>query len=183
MTASALNGLGVMNSSNQFHTQPGSSSTASRTRTSPVGRPVLPLPDRSTFCPPLGGGAPGGGLYSPTSPKSPRTLGGTFRVRRLSSSGGEERGEGEGQEERGGGDTGGGEKREDRRRQAQLLQIHRELQNVEVGEKWAFSRLTFPGFVPKCLTLSSSAAPGLLDDHLAKPPPIPTKEIQTLNSR
>lgn len=53
------------------------------------------------------------------------------RVRRLSSPGGEERGEGEGQEERGG-DTGGGEKREERRRQAQLLQIHRELQNVEV---------------------------------------------------
>ncbi|XP_033932572.1 inositol-trisphosphate 3-kinase B isoform X2 [Pseudochaenichthys georgianus] len=167
MAASALNGLGVMNS-NQFHTQPGSSSTASRTRTSPVGRPVLPVPDRSTFCPLLSGGAPGGGLYSPTSPKSPQTLGGTFvfppssslspspthrarspsprspellgvnvgqRVRRLSSSGGEERGEGEGQEERGGGETGGGEKREDRRRQAQLLQIHRELQNVEVRGK------------------------------------------------
>ena len=53
------------------------------------------------------------------------------RVRRLSSPGGEERGEGEGQEERGG-ETGGGERREERRRQAQLLQIHRELQNVEV---------------------------------------------------
>ncbi|KAI4801572.1 hypothetical protein KUCAC02_019459, partial [Chaenocephalus aceratus] len=78
MAASALNGLGVMNSSNQFHTQPGSSSTASRTRTSPVGRPVLPVPDRSTFCPLLSGGVPGGGLYSPTSPKSPQTLGGTF---------------------------------------------------------------------------------------------------------
>lgn len=55
------------------------------------------------------------------------------RVRRLSSPGGEDRGEGEGQEDRGGGgETGGGEKREERRRQAQLLQIHRELQNVEV---------------------------------------------------
>ncbi len=53
------------------------------------------------------------------------------RVRRLSSPGGEERGDGERQEEIGG-ETGGGEKREDRRRQAQLLQIHRELQNVEV---------------------------------------------------
>lgn len=53
------------------------------------------------------------------------------RVRRLSSPGCEERGEGEAQEERGG-ETGGGEKREERRRQAQLLQIHRELQNVEV---------------------------------------------------
>ncbi|XP_070782416.1 inositol-trisphosphate 3-kinase B [Enoplosus armatus] len=165
MAASALNlnGLGVMNSSNQFHTQPGSSSTASGTRTSPVGRPVLPVPDRSTCCQLLGGG-----LYSPTSPKtSPRSLGQTFvfpassslspsstprarspsprspellgvnvgqRVRRLSSPGGEERGEGEGQEERGG-ELGGGEKREERRRQAQLLQIHRELQNVEVRGK------------------------------------------------
>ncbi|XP_031178298.1 inositol-trisphosphate 3-kinase B isoform X1 [Sander lucioperca] len=170
MAASALNlnGLGVMNSSNQFHTQAGSSSTTSRTRTSPVGRPVLPVPDRSTYCQLLGGGTPGGGIYSPTSPKtSPRTLGPTFvfppssslspsptprarspsprspellgvnvgqRVRRLSSPGAEERGEGEGQEERVG-ETGGGERREERRRQAQLLQIHRELQNVEVRGK------------------------------------------------
>ncbi|XP_042359162.1 inositol-trisphosphate 3-kinase B isoform X2 [Plectropomus leopardus] len=169
MAASALNlnGLGVMNS-NQFHTQSGSSSATSRTRTSPVGRPVLPVPDRSTYCQLLGGGAPGGGLYSPTSPKtSPRALGRTFvfpassslspsptprarspsprspellgvnvgqRVRRLSSPGGEERGEGDWQEERGG-ETGGGERREERRRQAQLLQIHRELQNVEVRGK------------------------------------------------
>ncbi|KAM8726730.1 uncharacterized protein AB9X84_003048 isoform 2-T2 [Acanthopagrus schlegelii] len=169
MAASALNlnGLGVMNN-NQFHTQPGSSSTTSATRTSPVGRPVLPVPDRSTYCQFLGGGALSGGLYSPTSPKtSPRSLGRTFvfpppsslspssaphtrspsprspellgvnvgqRVRRLSSPGCEERGEGEAQEERGG-ETGGGEKREERRRQAQLLQIHRELQNVEVRGK------------------------------------------------
>ncbi|XP_039981984.1 inositol-trisphosphate 3-kinase B isoform X2 [Xiphias gladius] len=169
MAASALNlnGLGVMNS-NQFHNQSGSSSTTSRARTSPVARPVLPVPDRSTYCQLLGGGALGGGLYSPTSPKtSPQTPGRTFvfppssslcpsptprarspsprnpellgvdvgqRVRRLSSPGGEERGEGDGQEERGG-ETGGGERREERRRQAQLLQIHRELQNVEVRGK------------------------------------------------
>lgn len=56
-------------SSNQFHTQPGSSSTSSRARTSPVGRPVLPVPDRTTYCQLLGGGALSGGLYSPTSPK------------------------------------------------------------------------------------------------------------------
>ncbi|TMS12399.1 Inositol-trisphosphate 3-kinase B [Larimichthys crocea] len=182
MAASALNlsGLGVMNSSNQFHTQPGSSSTTSAARTSPVGRPVLPVPDRSTYCQLLGGGALGGGLYSPTSPKviqlpqptykssnpepnlclpatvlalpqpsptrrsrspsprSPELLGVNVgqRVRRLSSPGGEDRVEGEGQEDRGGGgETGGGEKREERRRQAQLLQIHRELQNVEVRGK------------------------------------------------
>ncbi|XP_029984007.1 inositol-trisphosphate 3-kinase B [Sphaeramia orbicularis] len=166
MAASALNlnGLGVMNSSNQFHTQPGSSNTASRARTSPVGRPVLPVPDRSTYCQLLGGGH-----YSPTSPKtSHQTRGRTFvfptspsslspsptprarspsprspellgvnvgqRVRRLSSPGCEDRGEAEGQEERGG-EPGGGEKREEKRRQAQLLQIHRELQNVEVRGK------------------------------------------------
>ncbi|KAM7368072.1 hypothetical protein PAMP_014323 [Pampus punctatissimus] len=170
MAASALNlnGLGVMDSSshlhssNQFHTQPGSSSTTK------VGRPVLPVPNRTTYCQLLGGGALSGGLYSPTSPKtSPRTLGRTFvfppssslspsstprarspsprspellgvnvgqRVRRLSSPSGEESGEGEGQEERGG-EMVGGERREDRRRQAQLLQIHRELQNVEVRGK------------------------------------------------
>lgn len=53
------------------------------------------------------------------------------RVRRLSSSGCEDRGEAEGQEER----PGESERREERRRQAQLLQIHRELQNVEVRGK------------------------------------------------
>ncbi|XP_024860158.1 inositol-trisphosphate 3-kinase B isoform X2 [Kryptolebias marmoratus] len=161
MAASALNlnGLGVMNS-NQFHPQPGSSNTASRAKTSPVGRPVLPVPDRSTYCPLLGGS-----LYSSTSPKtSPRSLGQAFvfppqtlpapssptrprspsprspehlgvnvgqRIRRLS---GEERGQGDGQEEPGG-ETRGGERREERRRQAQMLQIHRELQNVEVRGK------------------------------------------------
>ncbi|KAK2856381.1 hypothetical protein Q5P01_005116 [Channa striata] len=173
MAASALNlnSLGVMNSSNQFHTQPGSSSTTSRARTSPVARPVLPIPDRSTGAHSsyfLGGGALGEGLYSPTSPKtSPRTLGRKFdfppspslsacpaprarspsprspellgvnvgqRVRRLSSPGGEDREEGDGQEERGE-ETGGGDRREEKRRQAQLLQIHRELQNVEVRGK------------------------------------------------
>lgn len=53
------------------------------------------------------------------------------RVRRLSSSGCEDRGEAEGQEER----PGESDSREERRRQAQLLQIHRELQNVEVRGK------------------------------------------------
>ncbi|CAB1457887.1 unnamed protein product [Pleuronectes platessa] len=164
MAASALNlNLGVMNSSNQFHTPSGSSSTTARTRTSPVARPVLPVPDRSTFCQLLGGG-----LYSPTSPgTSPPPLGQTFalptssslfpspsprarspsprspellgvnvgqRVRRLSSSGGEESREGDGLDERGG-ESGEGGRREERRRQAQLLQIHRELQNVEVRGK------------------------------------------------
>ncbi|KAM8832690.1 uncharacterized protein AB9W97_003664 isoform 2-T2 [Spinachia spinachia] len=168
MAASALklNGLGVMNS-NQFHSQSGSSSATSLSRTGPAGRPVLPVPDRSTYCQLLGGGAPGGGLCSPTSPKTgPRFPGRTFafppasslspappprspsprspellgvnvgqRVRRLSSSGGEDRGEGEGREERGGGEAAEGERREERRRQAQQLQIHRELQNVEVRGK------------------------------------------------
>ncbi|XP_062415667.1 inositol-trisphosphate 3-kinase B isoform X2 [Pungitius pungitius] len=169
MAASALNlnGLGVMNS-NQFHSQPGASSATSRPRTSPAGRPVLPVPDRGTYCQLLGGGAAGGGLCSPTSPKtSPRSPGRTFafppasslspgpparspsprspellgvnvgrRVRRLSSSGGgEDRGEGDSPEERGGAEAAEGERREERRRQAQQLQIHRELQNVEVRGK------------------------------------------------
>lgn len=59
----------LLHSSNQFHTQPGSSSTNSPARSSPVGRPVLPVPDRSTYCQLLGGGPLGGGLYSPTSPQ------------------------------------------------------------------------------------------------------------------
>lgn len=162
MAASALNPR-VMNSSNQFHAQSGSSTNGSPARTSPVGRPVLPVPDRSTYCQLLGG------LYSPTSPKtSPQALGPTFvfptstslcpsptprrarspsprspellgvnvgqRVRRLSSSGCEDRGEAEGEEDWPG-ELGWPEKRDDQRRQAQLLQIHRELQNVEVRGK------------------------------------------------
>ncbi|KAM4528995.1 inositol-trisphosphate 3-kinase B isoform 1-T1 [Fundulus diaphanus] len=163
MAASALNlnALVVMNSSNQFHSQPGSSNASSRTNTSPVGRPVLPVPDRSTYCPLLGGS-----LYSPTSPKtSPRSLSQAFvfpphpnslspcdttrprspsprsperlgvnvgqRVRRLS---GEDRGEGDVEEETGGGSR-GGEARDERKRQEHLLRIHRELQNVEVRGK------------------------------------------------
>uniref|UniRef100_A0A3P9JQ35 Kinase n=1 Tax=Oryzias latipes TaxID=8090 RepID=A0A3P9JQ35_ORYLA len=160
MAASALelNTIGVMNSSNQFHAQPGSSSTTSRARTSPVARPVLPVPDRGTYCQFLGGG-----LYSPTSPKtSPRSLGHAFvfpppsflspspwarspsprspdrlgayvgqRVRCLS---GENPGE-EGGEEESGGEARREEKREDIRRQTQLEQIHKELQNVEVRGK------------------------------------------------
>lgn len=80
------------------------------------------------------------------------------RVRRLSSSSGEERGEGERQEERGGetgGGGGGGEKREERRRQAQLLQIHRELQNVEVIFHVLLLLCVFTCLLP---TLSSSVS-------------------------
>lgn len=72
----------------------------------------------------------------PPSPRSPEHLGVNVgqRIRRLS---GEERGEGDGQEETGG-ETRGGERREERRRQAQMLQIHRELQNVEVSSSTFF---------------------------------------------
>ncbi|KAM6915281.1 uncharacterized protein itpkb [Xenentodon cancila] len=167
MAASALNlnGFGVMNSSNQFHTQPGSSSTTSRGRTSPVARPVLPVPDRSTYCQLLGGGALSGGLYSPTSPKtSSGSLGQTFifppssflspnsspRPRSPSPRSVERLGVYVGQrvrrlsgEEQGEGDgqeeTGGearrGEGRDEKRRQAQQQQLHKELQNVEVRGK------------------------------------------------
>lgn len=139
------------------------------------------------------------------------------RVRRLSAAGGEERRDGDSPEETGG-DLGGGEKREERRRQAQLLQIHRELQNVEVILFWAFSRLktdvtygtalrfcasasfhfsvsvrseeklaflrpTFLEFVPRCSTLSSSAALAVHGDRLSKPRLIPIKEAQARKAR
>nr|XP_057912238.1 inositol-trisphosphate 3-kinase B [Doryrhamphus excisus] len=150
MAASALNrnSLGIMNGGNQFHTQQGSTGTSSRDGSQlPVGRPVLPVPDRGTYCQLLGRG-----LISSTSPKGctgdtlavaprarspsprcPELLGVNVgqRVRRLSSSGAEERDE----EEESGAAAGGGEKQEERRRQAQLLQIHKELQNVEVKGK------------------------------------------------
>ncbi|XP_026197184.1 inositol-trisphosphate 3-kinase B isoform X2 [Anabas testudineus] len=210
MAASALNlnGLGVMNS-NQFHTQPGSSSTTSRARTSPVARPVLPVPDRSTYCQLLGGGAPGGGLYSPTSPKtSPQTLGRKFefppssslspsptpracspsprspellgvnvgqRVRRLSSSGGEGRVEGDGQEERGG-ETRGGERREEKRRQAQLLQIHRELQNVEVRGKVGIFEAHISGIRAQVLSSELQRSPRSPRRSTSQTPSHPSKE-------
>ncbi|XP_070705491.1 inositol-trisphosphate 3-kinase B isoform X2 [Pempheris klunzingeri] len=206
MAASALN-LGVMNS-NQFHTQPGSSNTTSGARTSPVGRPVLPVPDRSTYCQLLGGGALGGGLYSPTSPTtSPRNLGRTFvfsptsslspsptprarspsprspellgvnvgqRVRRLSSPGVEERGEGEGQEERGG-ETGEGDKREERRRQAQLLQIHRELQNVEVRGKVGIFEAHISGIRAQVLNSELQRSPRSPRRSTSQTPSIPSQ--------
>lgn len=86
------------------------------------------------------------------SPRSPELLGVNVsqRVRRLSAAGGEERGDGDGLQERG--KSAGEEKREERRRQAQLLQIHRELQNVEVI-LWTFSscfRCQLAGFLSIC---------------------------------
>lgn len=134
------------------------------------------------------------------------------RVRRLSAAGGEERRDGDSPEERGG-DLGGGEKREERRRQAQLLQLHRELQNVEVSlfpktdvtfctaprfcasasfhfsvsvrseEKLAFLRPTFLEFVRRCSTLSSSAALAVHGGRLSKPRLIPIKEAQARKAR
>ncbi|XP_041661295.1 inositol-trisphosphate 3-kinase B isoform X2 [Cheilinus undulatus] len=205
MAASALNlnGLGVMNSSNQFHTQPGSSSTNSAARTSPVGRPVLPVPDRSTYCPLLSGG-----LYSPTSPKtSPRSLSRTFvfpsssslspssshrarspsprspellgvnvgqRVRRLSSPGPDERRDGEGQEEKGG-ETGGGERREEKRRQAQLLQIHRELQNVEVRGKVGIFEAHISGIRAQVLNSELQRSPRSPRRSTNQPPAHPSQ--------
>lgn len=90
---------------------------------------------------------------SPTL-RSPELLGVNVgqRVRRLSSPGGEERGEGDGQEERGG-ECAGGERREERRRQAQLLQIHRELQNVEVSAVPAPPSAPPPAFAHRLLCL------------------------------
>lgn len=138
-------------------------------------------------------------------------------MRRLSAAGGEERRDGDSPEERGA-DLGGGEKR----RQAQLLQIHRELQNVEVILFWTFSRPktdvtfctfylpalrfcasasfhfsvsvrsegklaflrpTFLEFVPRCSTLSSSAALAVHGGRLSKPRLIPIKEAQAQKAR
>lgn len=70
------------------------------------------------------------------------------RVRRLSAAGGEERRDGDGPQERG--EWAGEEKREERRRQAQLLQIHRELQNVEVL-LWTFSCVFFASSRVLCI--------------------------------
>ncbi|XP_072536321.1 inositol-trisphosphate 3-kinase A [Salminus brasiliensis] len=129
MAAYALNNLIMMN--------PNNLTDKSSPRT---GRPVLPVPDRTTFCPLLGGtGTPcSPGSLSPGSSgtsfvfppmmtgssssrtyRSPDQLGvnvGT-RVRRLSGSGPED------------------DQEETERRAAQQLQRSRELQNVEVNKK------------------------------------------------
>ncbi|XP_061757193.1 inositol-trisphosphate 3-kinase B [Nerophis ophidion] len=148
VSALNLNSFEMMNSGNQFHNHQGSIGTSSRDSSKlPVGRPVLQVPDRGTYCQLLAGGH-----YSSIIPKvhmsdtlttAPRTrspsppypglLGVNVgqRVRRLSSPGREERAE---EEELGA----LGEfvvKQEEKRRQDQLLQIHRELQNVEVKGK------------------------------------------------
>ncbi|XP_072218264.1 uncharacterized protein itpkb isoform X2 [Leuresthes tenuis] len=203
MAASALNlnGLGVMNS-NQFHTQPGSSSTTSGTRTNSAARPVLPVPDRSTYCQSLGGG-----LYSPTSPTtSPRSQGETFvfptpsllcpsptlrtrsasarsperlgvnvgqRVRRLS---GEESGERDGQAET------GGERREERRRQAQLLQIHRELQNVEVRGKVGIFEAHISGIRAQVLNSELQRSPRSSRRATSQTPSHPSQENTVLEN-
>lgn len=131
MAACALNSLIMMNPNNLTN------------KSSPrTGRPVLPVPSRSTFSPVLGGS---GGLYSPGS-LSPGSPGKSFvfptgtgsscqrarspcrrpeslgvhvgsRVRRLSGSGLEE------------------EQENEERRAAQQLERHKELQNVEVNKK------------------------------------------------
>ncbi|KAI7799984.1 inositol-trisphosphate 3-kinase B [Triplophysa rosa] len=131
MAAYALNSLIMMNPNNLTN------------KSSPrSGRPVLPVPDRSTYNPVLGGG---GGPYSPsimspgspgksfvyptvTSPSSPRArspcrrpelLGVNVgsRVRRLSGSDQEK------------------DQENEERRFAQQLERHTELQNVEVNKK------------------------------------------------
>uniref|UniRef100_UPI003AAE808B uncharacterized protein itpkb isoform X2 n=1 Tax=Centroberyx gerrardi TaxID=166262 RepID=UPI003AAE808B len=228
MAASALNlnGLGVMNS-NKCQSQPSSSSTTSRARANSGGRPVLPVPDRSTFCQLLGGGALGGGLYSPTSPRtSPSHVSGapgrTFvfppspslspsptptrrarspsprnpellgvnvgqRVRRLSSPSLEERGGGGGgggggwEEERGG-ETGGGERRGERRRQAQLLQIHRELQNVEVRGKVGMFEAHISGIRAQVLNTELQRSPRSPRRVISPAPTHPCQPTTALDS-
>ncbi|KAK1795520.1 hypothetical protein P4O66_001008 [Electrophorus voltai] len=124
MAAYALNSLIMMNSNNLADKS-----------TSRTGRPVLPVPDRTTYCPLLGGTS---GPYSPSSlipgssgtafvfpPGSPRPfcppdlLGVNVgsRVRRLSNS------------------CPGEEQEEGRQHAVQQLQRSVELQNVEVNKK------------------------------------------------
>ncbi len=131
MAAYALNSLIMMN--------PNNLSNKSSPRT---GRPVLPVPSRSTFSPVLGGsggpfspdslspGSPEQSFFFPTGTGSscqrscspcrrPETLGVHVgsRVRRLSGSGLEE------------------EQENKERRAAQQLKRHKELQNVEVNKR------------------------------------------------
>ncbi|XP_043075711.1 inositol-trisphosphate 3-kinase B [Puntigrus tetrazona] len=131
MAAYALNSLIMMNPNNLTN------------KSSPrTGRPVLPVPSRSTFSPVLGssGGPYSPGSLSPGSPgksfvfptgtgsscqrapspcRRPESLGVHVgsRVRRLSGSGLEE------------------EQENEERRAAQQLERHKELQNVEVNKK------------------------------------------------
>lgn len=148
----AVNGLVTMNANNMK-----GESSSSRS-----GRPLLPVPSRSTYCPLLGSGSP----YSPdsvspiTSPSSPSgaptssfvfppvaspsgararspcrhpdTLGVDVgnRIRRLSSPCRSRYGS---EEDDAGGR--GGEPNGEIKRTVQIVQIHRELQNVEVTKK------------------------------------------------
>lgn len=123
-----------------------------------TGRPVLPVPDRSTYCPLLVSGSPySPGSTSPGSPgappsfvfppvaspsgprarspcRHPDTLGVNVgsRVRRLSSPC---RGRFGSDEDDSGGGSGGGAPNGEVKRTVQIVQIHRELQNVEVNKK------------------------------------------------
>lgn len=146
MAACALNVPVMMNANNMK----GESSPR-------TGRPVLPVPDRSTYCPLLVSGSPySPGSTSPGSPgappsfvfppvaspsgprarspcRHPDTLGVNVgsRVRRLSSPC---RGR-FGSDEDDGVSGGGGAPNGEIKRTVQIVQIHRELQNVEVNKK------------------------------------------------
>ncbi|XP_062406364.1 inositol-trisphosphate 3-kinase B [Sardina pilchardus] len=146
MAACALNSLVMMNTNNMK----GESSPR-------TGRPVLPVPDRSTYCPlldlpyspgsasPGSPGAPPSFVFPPVaspgvsrsrSPyRTPDTLGVNVgsRVRRLSSGrfGSDEDDSGNG----GGGSGGDCAPNDEIKRTVQIVQIHRELQNVEVNKK------------------------------------------------
>ncbi|XP_077409486.1 inositol-trisphosphate 3-kinase A isoform X1 [Vanacampus margaritifer] len=195
MAASALNRniLTVMNGGNQFHIQQGSTGTSSRNSgTNTTGRPALQIPDRATYCHLLAGGpyTPASPQTSPTrtpsqafvfpltpgpsprarspSPRCRELLGVNVgqRVRRLSSPGA-----GEDEEEVSGG--GGGEKQEERRRQAQLLQIHKELQNVEVKGKVGIFEAHISGIRAQVLTSELQRSPRSLRRAAGQVPPPP----------
>ncbi|XP_062323130.1 inositol-trisphosphate 3-kinase B [Osmerus eperlanus] len=142
MAAYALNTLIMMNTNNL------KSESCPRS-----GRPVLPVPDRSTYCPLLGGGpyspaslSPSGGsfVFPPSSgPPSPRTLSPTPSSPRACSPGRrpDTLGVMVGNRVRRLSSGGGGAGEEEAngevqaRRSVQALQISRQLQNVEVIKK------------------------------------------------
>ncbi|KAG7265749.1 hypothetical protein CRUP_035102 [Coryphaenoides rupestris] len=77
MAASALNlnSLGVMNSSNRFESKSATASATSRPRAGQGGRPVLPVPDSSTYRQLMAGG----GLYGSSSPNPSPSQGAVFQ--------------------------------------------------------------------------------------------------------
>ena len=183
MAACALNGPIMMNANNMK----GESSPR-------TGRPVMPVPDRSTYCPVLVGGSPYSlGSVSPSSPgappsfvfppvtslsgprarspcRHPDTLGVNVgnRVRRLSSPC---RGRFSSEEDDGGG---GGALNGETKRTVQIVQINRELQNVEVNKKVGLFEAQISGLRAQVLSAEIQRSPRVPRRTGPSPGPSPT---------